>query len=105
MGCVLVAMATWSGPAWAGAWWRVSSRVAPSYLPAGSSGVLDVAADDLGDRGVSAAGSPITLNDVLPPELRVTDVEGVNPHQARVGNRGSVEERTKYWKCTIGEHE
>ena len=103
--CVLLGVLAGAPAALAGPWWRLSSRAAPSYLPAGSNGVLDVAADDLGDVGISGAGSEITLTDVLPAGLKITEAAGVNPHRARVGNRGSAEERTKFWKCTVLERE
>ena len=94
-----------ASPALAGPWWRLSSRVAPTYLPPASNGVLNVSADDLGDTGITGSSSEITITDVLPAGLKVTEAAGVNPHRARVGNRGSAEEKTKFWKCTIGERE
>ncbi|HEY1834637.1 MAG TPA: hypothetical protein VGG08_09385, partial [Solirubrobacteraceae bacterium] len=84
------------------AWWRLSSRAAPTNLPPGGVGLIEVAADDLGDTGVSGAGSPVTITDVLPTGLRVTDPTAVDPHRSRAGHE-NAEEKAKFWKCTVTE--
>ena len=98
---VLVGLLATADPAFAGAWWRLSARPAPTYLPPGGVGLVDVSAEDVGTSGVSGASSEITLKDVLPAGLAVSEPEAVNPHRARVGNR-DAEEKAKFWKCSVG---
>jgi hypothetical protein len=89
-------------PAVAGPWWKLSARTAPTNLPAGGRGLIEVAADDLGDDGVTGATHPVTIKDVLPQGLVVSDPSAVNPHRARAGNRGSKEERA-LWTCSVAQ--
>jgi hypothetical protein len=98
-GCVLLAMLAGASPAWAGAWWRLSSRVAPTHLAPGASGVLDVLVEDLGDSGVNGANTPITISDVLPAGLKITNPEGVDPHRSSKF-RESVEKAGE-WTCAL----
>ncbi len=90
---------TLAGPALAGPWWRISSRAAPTHLAPGSSGLVDVAVDDLGNSGVSGEGQEITITDVLPAGLSVSEAGAINAHRARVGNRAEGEKA--HWKCTL----
>jgi len=88
-----------AAPAFASGWWRISSRVAPTHLAPGSTGILNVAVEDLGDSGVSGATNPITISDVLPAGLKIADPEAVNPHRASKF-RDAVEKASE-WSCTL----
>jgi hypothetical protein len=100
---VLVAVVTvllMAAPALAGPWWKLSARAAPTNLPPGGQGLIEVAADDLGDDGVSGATHAVTIKDILPQGVVVSDPAAINPHRARAGNRGSKEELS-HWMCTV----
>jgi hypothetical protein len=99
LGCVLVAVAAGASPAWAGPWWRLSSRLAPTHLAPGATGMLYVTVENLGDGGVSGASAPITIGDVLPAGLKITNTEAVTPHRAS-SFRNAVE-KTHEWTCTV----
>jgi hypothetical protein len=68
---VLLAMLVCAGSAFAGPWWRLSARLAPTHLAPGADGLIVVAADDLGDAGVNGSPTPVTITDALPQGLRV----------------------------------
>ncbi len=97
---VLVGVLVSAAPAFAGAWWGLSARAAPTFLAPGGEGVIDVAADDMGDTGITGAVSEVTIKDVLPAGLAVTEASAVNPHRARVG-QGNAQERAADWKCSV----
>ncbi len=97
---VLLGVLVGAAPAFAGAWWGLSARAAPTFLAPGGEGVIDVAADDLGDTGITGAVSEVTIKDVLPTGLTVTEADAVNPHRARVG-QGNAQERAADWKCSV----
>ena len=99
-GGVVVLMLVCAVPALAGPWWRLSARAAPTNLPPGQTGLIDVAADDLGDAGITGATHEITLEDVLPAGLAVSDPAAINAHRARAGRLGSVEEK-ELWSCSV----
>ncbi|HTZ63861.1 MAG TPA: hypothetical protein VMB51_07125 [Solirubrobacteraceae bacterium] len=80
-----------------GARWELSSRAAPTNLPPGGEGVITVAADDLGDAGISGQASRLTLTDVLPTGLRVSDPSEVSGHLAR----SQSEEEAETWECAV----
>ena len=65
-----------ASPAFAGAWWRMSSRAAPTLLIPGQKATIVVAATDVGDGGVNATATPVTIKDTLPPMLEATAIEG-----------------------------
>jgi hypothetical protein len=65
-----------AAPAFAGGWWHVSSRVAPSYLTAGERATIIVSATNVGDDGVNATTSPVVIRDVLPPGLEASAIRG-----------------------------
>ncbi len=98
--CVFVGVLVGAGSAFAGAWWGFSVRAAPTFLAPGGEGVIDVAADDMGVTGITGAVSEVTIKDVLPAGLTVTDAAAVNPHRARVG-QGNAQERAADWKCSV----
>ena len=102
---VIAALATvmlaCAAPALAGPWWRLSSRAAPTHLAPGSTGLIDVSAQDLGNAGVTGASHEVIITDVLPHGLSVTEAGAINAHRARVGNRAEGEKA--HWKCTVGE--
>jgi hypothetical protein len=72
VGGVLVAMLVLAGPAFAGAWWKTTARVAPANLPTKGPGYVTVQAINLGDVSISAKTSPITITDTLPEGVTVT---------------------------------
>ena len=102
LAAVLAIVLACASPALAGPWWRLSARAAPTDLPPGQAGLIDVAADDLGDSGVTGATRAVTIRDVLPAGLAVTETSAINPHRARAGNRGSAEERA-HWSCSVAQ--
>ena len=82
----------------AGAWWRVSARAAPTNLKPGKPGLITAYAIDIGDRGVSGATGEITLTDVLPAGITVTEAATVRAH------RSAVQENEKAnWECAVSE--
>jgi hypothetical protein len=83
----------------AAAWWRLTARPAPTNLPPGGKGLINVAAVDLGPTGITGANSPLTITDTLPTGLRVSNPEAVKPHRARAA---TVAEQEKF-KCTVSE--
>jgi uncharacterized repeat protein (TIGR01451 family) len=64
------------GSAFASAWWRAGSRSAPTVLQAGQSATVTITATNLGDTGVNATRTPVTISDVLPPGLQATAIVG-----------------------------
>ena len=66
MGGSLVLMAG-ASPAFAGAWWRVSSRAAPTFLAPGGQATVIVSATNVGAGTVNATKTPVTIKDALPP--------------------------------------
>jgi hypothetical protein len=96
---LLLALAS-ASPALAAPRWELSSRAAPTNLPPGQEGLINIAAEDLGDAPVSGTASEITITDVLPIGLEVQDPSSIKPHLAR----GQLaEEIRETWKCTVGE--
>ncbi len=73
---VAVPLLASASPAFAGGWWRVSSRAAPSNLPPGGKATLIIGASNVGDGGINAAGRPVRVTDTLPPGLEATAIEG-----------------------------
>ncbi|HTZ64200.1 MAG TPA: hypothetical protein VMB51_08850 [Solirubrobacteraceae bacterium] len=65
-----------AAPAFAGAWWHVSSRAAPTYLTPGGQATIILTATNVGDGGVTAAAKPVTITDMLPPGLEATAIKG-----------------------------
>ena len=99
-GLAALALLFGAAPALGAARWQLSSRAAPTNLAPGSEGLINIAADDLGTVGVSGAVTPVTITDVLPSGLKVTDPNAVDPRLAR---SQSVEEKEKDWKCSVAE--
>ena len=73
---LVLSLAACASPALAGAWWRLSSRAAPSNLQPGQKAVLEVRATDVGDVGVNATSKPVTITDTLPPNLEAIRISG-----------------------------
>ena len=65
-----------ASPAFAGAWWRVSSRAAPTFLAHGGKATIVVGATNVGDGAVNATTTPVTIEDTLPPNLEATEIRG-----------------------------
>jgi hypothetical protein len=65
-----------ASPAFAGAWWRLSSRSAPTLLQPGQKATIVISATNLGDAGVNATSVPVTIKDALPPGLEATEIRG-----------------------------
>jgi hypothetical protein len=92
-----------AGSAWANARWVLASRAAPTNLPPGGEGLLIVGADDFGNVGVNGSTNHVTLTDVLPTGLKVSDPKAVNPHWSRGGQ--SEKEKEETWNCTVTQEE
>jgi hypothetical protein len=73
---VAVLLVAGASPALAGAWWRLSSRAAPSSLPPGGTAIIVVSATNVGDGGINATTSPVTIKDTLPPNLEAIKITG-----------------------------
>ncbi len=82
------------------AWWGLSSSVAPTNLQPGDAGLLNVAASDLGDVPITGATSPVTITDMLPVGLRVTDAAAVTARRERKAPGEAAN-----WKCSLGGEE
>ncbi|HEX3909775.1 MAG TPA: hypothetical protein VHW67_03610 [Solirubrobacteraceae bacterium] len=101
VGLLLVCALAGASPALAaGARWELSSRAAPTNLAPGGEGLINVAAENLGDEPVSGATSEITITDALPSGLKVEDPSSIKPRLAR----GQLPEAIKEtWKCSAVE--
>ncbi len=87
----LVLTAAGATPALADAWWRVSSRTAPTFLTDGTKATIVVAATNLGDSGVNATTSPVSIKDILPPNLEATEISGEPAFHTEVSNHMKCE--------------
>jgi hypothetical protein len=87
---ILLAALVSASPAFAGARWRLSARVAPTQLPLKGEGFITVQAIDAGDVPVSA-NSPVTIIDVLPAGVSATEVKA----RKQIASLG-----TEPWTCT-----
>ncbi len=81
-----------------GAWWRLSARAAPTNLEPGGHGLIELTADDIGSVGVSGATTAITLTDVLPQGLVVSEPTAVKAHRSY-----EAEHEATHWSCTVTE--
>ena len=54
--------------------WSIETSTAPTALAPGASGLLIVAATNLGDQEIDAASVPVTLAERLPPDLKATAI-------------------------------
>jgi hypothetical protein len=99
----LLAVLVGASPALAGAWWQLSARAAPTNLPPGGQGLVDVAASDVGDQGIDGSVSRVRLTDTLPEGLTVSGgATAVKAHRSdrAAGSITAVEEEA-YWSCTL----
>ena len=55
-------------------WWRLSATSAPTNLPPGGKGFVDLALTDLGGVAISGARTPIAISDTLPAGVTATAV-------------------------------
>ena len=69
-------LAAGASPAFAQAWWRMSSRPAPTLLTPGKQATIVISATNVGDTGVNANTSPVTITDSLPAGLEATEIRG-----------------------------
>jgi len=83
-----------ASPAFAGAWWRLSSRAAPSSLPAGGTAAIFVSATNVGDAGVNATTSPVTIKDILPPNLEAIKITGEPAFGQEVAHHMTCDQET-----------
>ncbi len=65
-----------ASPALAGVWWHLASRPAPTVLTPGHHARLTVTATNVGDTGIDATASPVTITDTLPAGLEATKIQG-----------------------------
>ena len=73
---VLVVALMGAAPAFAGAWWRLSARAAPTLLIPGQKATIAITATNVGDGGVNATSTPVTIKDVLPAGLQASEIRG-----------------------------
>ena len=85
-----LALAAAASPAFAGAWWRLSSRAAPTFLTPDGKATIILTATDVGDAGVNATTTPVVIKDALPEGLEATAIKGA-PAFAKVGQDMSCE--------------
>jgi hypothetical protein len=57
-------------------WWNVTSGSHPTNLVQGSEGEIFVTAENVGDAGINGAKTPVTLTDILPPDLEALAIVG-----------------------------
>ncbi len=102
-GVLLAVLVGGASPALAGAWWQLSARAAPTNLPPGGQGLVDVAASDVGDQGVNGSVSHVRLTDTLPEGLAVTGgATAVKAHRSdRAAGSITAAEEEAYWSCTV----
>jgi hypothetical protein len=79
-----------AAPAFAGARWRLSARIAPTSLPSSGEGFVTVQATDAGDSPVSA-NSPVTISDLLPAGVSAIEAKA----REQIQSLG-----TEPWTCT-----
>ncbi len=63
-------------PAFAGAWWRLSARAAPTLLPPGGKATLILTASNVGAGRVNATSTPVRITDSLPADLEAIAIKG-----------------------------
>ncbi len=73
VGVLLVAVAPAFGAE--SPWWQLDFRSAPTYLPPGGEGRMEMTAADIGDQSVNASQSPVVLTDKLPPGVTAIAIE------------------------------
>ncbi len=67
-------------------WWRINSTSRPSMLQPGTSGVLVVIVENVGDALADAAGEPVTIDDTLPHGLTATgEAHAITPFENEAG--------------------
>ena len=70
-----------AGPAFAGAWWHLSSRDAPTFIERGGKATIILTATDVGDTGVNATTTRVSIKDTLPPGLEATAIKGAPAYE------------------------
>jgi hypothetical protein len=100
LACVVVGMAG-VAPALAEGgtpWWNVVASVAPTSLPAGSTGKVVVSANNLGDGEAIGSSAPITVTDELPPGIVAI---GITSQAGPLDSYGSGECSLEAVSCTF----
>ncbi len=98
LGVLVLATAATTAQASAAPFWRLSSRAAPTNLAPGSTGLLVVVAEDLGDSGVKGDGSHVQISDALPQGLSLSGgAVAVRAHRSYPVT-GEAEEEA-FWSC------
>ena len=76
------------------AWWRLDSTAAPTLLPREGQAQLFITASDVGDTGVDATSTPLTITDQLPAGVTPVAVEQrAFPGKVKGGTSCSTSER------------
>jgi hypothetical protein len=57
-------------------WWQIEIGAAPTHLPPGGEGQIDVQVTNLGDAPAEGAVEPIAISDVLPAGMTATAIYG-----------------------------
>jgi hypothetical protein len=89
---LVLALLVTASSASASAHWHLTARPAPTNLPPGGVGFVNVLVGELGSKEVSAATTPITIRDELPPGITATSIEAL---QGR-----ALGEFEQAWTCT-----
>jgi hypothetical protein len=77
LAAVTLAALTGASPASAESpWWHLDARSAPTYLPPGGEGVIEVTATNVGDAPVNASKETVRITDNLPRGLTAVDIFG-----------------------------
>ena len=71
-------------------WWKVGVNARPSVLPAGGSGHLVLTVENVGDRAVDGASSPVMITDKLPPGIEAKRVVTADTIAGYTGERGAI---------------
>ncbi|HWX43930.1 MAG TPA: hypothetical protein VNY52_01245 [Solirubrobacteraceae bacterium] len=97
VGMVGVASALAEGEA---PWWNVLENAAPTDLPSGGTGQIQVVATNLGDAKADGSSVPITISDVLPPGIVAIGIKGV---AGLAGSLGEAECSLAAVSCTFAQ--
>jgi hypothetical protein len=79
IGALVLAVPGGAAPAFAeGPHWHITSSATPTNLPPGGEGTILVTVSNLGDQAAQGGAVPVTVADVLPPELTATAISGLD---------------------------
>jgi hypothetical protein len=65
-------------------WWQITAETAPTNLPPGGEGQLQIVASNLGDARIDGSVEPVSATNTLPPGLTATAIRGPTVNQTKV---------------------